>query len=346
MAKTVMNIGLFDRGDFSYYDIKEKPLAGAESAFTELVNAFAELGHRVFVRNNCARNHVEENIDWRNLDEGLPPSCDFYIVNRAAALLTLVPKGKLTFFWLHNAGKYLLRFQSLKFLFRYYPTLVYSGTYHRSSFPLWFLFKSGIIPYGISSTFLTGKSFSAPTTPKAIFTSNPLRSLDWLIDRWIVVQRSVPNAELHVFSGSSTYGSWGKKVKDRMTKPLEYAKQHADQGVFVHEPLRKENLIDEIRNSRAMLYRGDLAETFCLAIAECQVMGLPCVVQDLGSMKERVVDGLTGYVTNSDRDFEKRSIEILSDDQLWTKMHRTLIEGKFHNTWKESAQMFINKANA
>ena len=33
-----------------------------------------------------------------------------------------------------------------------------------------------------------------------------------------------------------------------------------------------------------MLYKGDPGETFCLSIAEAQALGIPCVVQPIGSL--------------------------------------------------------------
>ncbi|AMQ57492.1 hypothetical protein [Algoriphagus sanaruensis] len=97
---------------------------------------------------------------------------------------------------------------------------------------------------------------------RAIFTSNPLRSLDWLVDRWIDIRKEVPNAELHVFSGPTPYGNWGKSVSDRMQMAIQYAKDYSDFGIFLHDPVSKAELISEIQKSRVMLYRGDVAEIF------------------------------------------------------------------------------------
>ena len=49
-----------------------------------------------------------------------------------------------------------------------------------------------------------------------------------------------------------------------------------------------------------MLYRGDEGETFCLAVAEAQALGVPAVVQPLGAVAERVIDGVTGTVARDD----------------------------------------------
>lgn len=337
----IKSIVFLDKWDFSYQDIDEKPLAGAESAFIELVKAFARLGYHVSVRNHCAKGYKDVSIDWQNLSTTKVPDGDFYIVNRTAALLSLVPKGKKVFFWLHNHGKYLLRLSSLKLLFRYYPILVFSGKYHRSSLAIWFLFRYRIIPYGIGTIFLSAERSDSAPGPKVIFTSNPLRSLDWIVDRWKIISARVPGAELHVFSGPTTYGTWGSQVASRMERILDYVRASGKYGVILREPLQKNKLIAEIKTSRAMLYRGDKAETFCLAVAEVQAMGIPCVVQNFGSMRERVMDQKTGFVTSSDKKFEEMAVQVLTDDNVWKKMNATLIEGKYYSTWEQSAQLFI-----
>lgn len=336
-------IVILDKEDFSFNDLIEKPLAGAQSAFIELVKAFAGLGHYVVVRNNCNYEHFEENIDWRHIGKGVViPGADLFIVNRSISLLSIPPRGARVLFWLHNDARYLLRVKNLFQLTFRYPIIIFSGQYHRSTFPIWFLFRTCIIPLGISDCFVVSKhTFKAPK-PKVIFTSNPLRSLHWLIDRWRNIRKSVPDAELHIFSGASTYGSWGKSVVLMINKVLDYVKGNQHLGIILHDPLPKSLLVEEISKSRAMLYRGDKAETFCLAVAEAQALGLPCVVQDLGSMKERVFNGLTGFVTKNDEEFEQKAIFILTEDHTWIKLNKYLLDTPHYLKWQQVGNMFLN----
>ena len=69
-----------------------------------------------------------------------------------------------------------------------------------------------------------------------------------------------------------------------------------------------------------MLYRGDPGETFCLALAEAQAMGLPAVVKPLGSTPERVIDGVTGRVAEDDDGFAAAAVALLRDDNLWRRL--------------------------
>ena len=93
-----------------------------------------------------------------------------------------------------------------------------------------------------------------------------------------------------------------------MDKELNYARGFESFNVFVKDPIPKSELFKEVQQSKLMLYKGDRSETFCLAVAEAQALGVPCVVGDLGAMKERVQFGITGYVTNDKRNFFQDTI--------------------------------------
>ena len=82
-----------------------------------------------------------------------------------------------------------------------------------------------------------------------------------------------------------------------------------------------------------MLYRGDTGETFCLALAEAQAMGVPAVVTPLGAVTERVKDGVSGHVASSDEDFGAAAIAVLRDDNLWRRWHLGALEHQRGLSW-------------
>lgn len=333
---------LLDRGTMDPWTPVASPLGGAESAFIDLARALAARGHEVEVRNHCSREHHEDRLHWRPLDSELPERGDLLLANRDPALLSRPGRFGRRVLWLHNTARSLLYWRSLRHLLRHWPTMVFSGSYHRSTYPRWAPGgRRRIIPYGTPEPFLSATPAEAPPGPRAIFTSNPLRSLDWLLEVWTrEIHPRVPAAELHLFSGPSTYGSWGAKVASKMEAVLARAHAAADRGVVVREPVPKNALVDELRRSRVLLYRGDLEETFCLAVAEAQAVGAPAVVQDLGSMAERVANGRTGFVTSTDAEFADRAVALLTDDRLWREQHRAALERQRRWTWDDAARAF------
>ena len=336
MAKII----LVDNGiTFDGDTLKSKPLGGAETAFISLAESLAELGHDVIIYNKCNTEIQKNKVNWKPLGQMRDQSCDLYIANRSHSLLELFPKAKQRIFWIHNPANYLLKWRYLKPLWKWRPIIIFSSQFHVDSLPKWVPTGGRLnIPYGISSDFIhTAKLKKAPK-PKAIFTSSPLRSLEWLLTLWEEkIFPKIPNAELHIFSSPKTYGEHGDQRLILMNRILNLAKKLKRKGVILRDPLPKKKLAKEINQSRVILYRGDPGETYCLAIGESQACGVPAVVQNIGCVAERVVDKVTGYVAKDDEEFCENAIEILSNDLKWKEMHEAAIRLQRNWTWKNAA---------
>lgn len=325
-----------------------QPLGGAESSLVFLAEELAKRGHRVLVRNRCPRAEVVRGVDWAPIDgdagpyAGMPDSADLYIANRGDKLLPLMPRARRTVFWIHNPARYLLKWRYLSKLWRLRPPIVFIGTCHAATYPRWA--PDGgryVIPYGIPEMFRTASSVEKLPPPRAIFTSNPLRSLDWLLDLWAQrIRPAVPGAELHIFAGAATYGAVGAIKAEAMERVLARARALASAGVVVRGPIAKARLIAELRAARVMLYRGDANETFCLAVGEAQAMGIPAVVQPLGSVVERVVDGETGAIAPDERTFAEAAVRLLTDDAIWQRQHVAALARQRAWGWPEAAAEF------
>ena len=322
------------------------PLGGAETAFLSLAEALSRRGHRVRVCNKCDAPMEYEGVHWSPLADGVPERADLYIANRSDKLIPLVPGATAAVFWIHNPARYLLKWRYLSKLWRRRPAIVFSGAFQAAGYPGWA--PSGerrIIPYGISDVFRMAPAPGAPTAPgmppRAIFTSNPLRSLDWLLDLWAArIHPACPAAELHVYSGAATYGAYGAAQADAMGSVVSKAAGLASAGVVLKEPVAKELLAAALGEARVLLYRGDPGETFCLAVGEAQAAGVPAVVQDIGCVAERVVDGVTGFVAGDDDEFVERAVRLLTDDALWQSQSAAAIDRQRGWGWDDAAREF------
>jgi len=328
---------------FDGRSLEKGPLGGVESSVINLTAELARRGHEVHVRNKCPEALDYEGVSWRPIgDDDWPNDVDLYIANRGDKLIPMMPHARRTVFWIHNPAGYLLKWRYLSKLWRLKPAIIFIGTVHAGTYPAWA--PDGgryVIPYGISKDFMTAKVAAEPPAPRAVFSSNPLRSLDWLLDRWSQdIAPQVPGAELHLFTGAATYGTIGDSKAGEMAHVLSRAGKLGDQGVRVRGPVTKTQLIEEFLSARCMLYRGDINETFCLAVGEAQAMGVPGVVQNLGSVVERVIDGETGFVTTERRAFSNAAIRLLSDNDLWRRQHETAIARQRSWRWANAAQAF------
>jgi glycosyltransferase involved in cell wall biosynthesis len=319
----------------------QQPLGGAETAFAELAEALAARGHAVSAFTNCAAPLDWKGVRWAPLGAGLPRTADLYIANRSWKLILGCPDAKRAVFWLHNPARYLRKWRYQWRLFRRRPTIVFLGPNHLSTYSRWGRGGPRVaIPYGISAPFLHAVE-REPPPPRAVFLSNPMRSLDWLLDVWSErIVPAVPGAELHVFGGPSVYGSVGAAKAGQMNPILERAHAMADRGVIVRGALGKADLARELLRARAFLYRGDIGETFCNAAAEPQAMGVPGVVEDIACMKERVRDGETGFVVRGAEAFAAAAIRLLTDDALWLTQHHNALRFQRSWTWEAAAAEF------
>lgn len=323
------------------------PLGGVESSVVNLMEELAGRGHEVLVRNMCKAPLVHKGVDWAPIHGrapygNMPEHADLYIANRGDKLIDLMPKARRSVFWIHNPASFLLKWRYLKKLWKVRPAIVFIGDYHATTYPKWAPGGERIvIPYGIPDLFRAAEPGEGIPGPRAVFTSNPLRSLDWLLDQWQShIQPKVPGAQLHVFSGAATYGAVGENKAVAMEKVLEQARALAHKGVVLRDPVAKAQLVEEFREARVLLYRGDINETFCLAVGEAQAMGVPGVVENLGSVCERVVDGKTGYVVDSEAGFSAAAVDLLSDDDLWQTQHLAALDRQRRWGWPEAAREF------
>ena len=317
------------------------PLGGAEAAFVSLAEALAARGHHVRAFTNGATSAAHNGVTWAPVMSAMPDAADLYIANRGDRLIGRVPGARTRVFWVHNPGRYLKKWRYVRALWRWRPIIVAIGDYAGGTVPRWLLQRDTIvIPYGLDETFRRA-SERLPPPPVAIFTSNPLRGLNWLLDQWTqLIQPMVPRAELRIHAGPAVYGAAGDRHAAAMTQILDRAAGLADEGVRQLAPLPRAALIEALQQARVMLYRGDRNETYCAAVAEAQALGVPAVVMPLGSMPERVADGVTGVIARDDDAFAAAAIRLLTDDAEWQRMHMAALMQKRGLSWDDVAARF------
>ncbi len=319
------------------------PLGGAETAFIGLAQGLAARGHRVQAFTRTTRHLELEGVSWKPIDSSHPEHCDLYIANRGTRVLDLMPGARQIAFWVHNPARYLLKARYLWRLLRRRPVVVFVGNWHATTLPPWVPSRGRrVIPLGLNAVF-RGLPRQAPPPPRAIFTSNPLRRLDWLLDRWVEeIRPHVPAASLHIYSSLATYGDLAPKHQALVAPILAKAESLANEGVFLAPPLAKPALADALSESRVFLYGGDPGETFCLAAAESQAAGVPGVVAQSTCLGERVRNGETGFVVADDDNtgFSSHAIELLRNDSLWQAQHDACRAHQQGLSWTEVAGLW------
>lgn len=317
-------IYIADGAAFNSRILANGPLGGAESACIHFVTALAKKNHDVTVYTTANTTYSEGNLHWRSLSAFKKQSADIVFAHRSPHLFSLYPvDATQKILYLHNPAGYLGKWKHRKHLYKHKPDVIFSGKYHASTWPA-LLPRSQhyIIPYAIDPIFTHETARPCPA-PNAIFTSNPLRSLDWLLQTWEHhIHPHVPDATLQLYTGPEVYRNLKPQKAAAMKAVIDQAYQLQHKGIVINKPLPKEQLIAAIRHSRMMLYRGDPGESFCLALGEAQAMGVPAVTEGIGSCKERVIHEKTGFIATGQQQFAAYAIQLFKDDTLWQEQHK------------------------
>jgi glycosyltransferase involved in cell wall biosynthesis len=265
------------------------------------------------------------------------------VANRQGWLFRQAPAAKRRVLWLHDTANRLRRVRERAAIAWYTPVLVPLSAFHQRTIPRSLWGATAItIPLAPAELFKGATERAAAPKPRALFTSNPVRGLEKLLDLWARhIRPVVPEAELHLFGGAQTYQiRKGRRASSTIGRTLEAARGLVAAGIVVHDPAPRPVLRDHLSEARALLYPYPADETYCLAAAEAQAMGVPAVLGEAGCLSERVIDGVTGFLTRSDAEFVDRSVRVLTGDSLWLNMHRECLARQRSRSWDDVAADF------
>ncbi len=309
-------------------------LGGGETAFLRLAESLAARGHDVRAFCNTNETAAINGVKWAPVSGPMPDEADLYIANRGDRVLDRVSGAKRIAFWLHNDARYLKKFRYLRRLWLRKPTLVFVSESHRRLAPSWLPGGARVvIPLGLEDAYRHETERAPP--PNALYAANPLRGLAELATLWPKID--APGAKLIAHSGADLYAA---KPRTRAAMEAALASVESVPGIELRPIIKRDALIDVLRQARVFLYPGDPTETFCLSVAEAQALGVPCVVYARGALPERVIDGETGFVAKSETEFIDAARRLLTDDALWLAQHRACLATQNKRGWADMAADF------
>jgi glycosyltransferase involved in cell wall biosynthesis len=312
---------------FSGETMRSASLGGIESSIVQLAEALAKRGHDVAVFNDVPEARREFGVMWRPIAEARKHARGEIGIAVASPTAFRGVSFRSPIYWLHNPVKSsrVIRRGEVWPLLRTRPRIVVLGEYHLSRVPKWLPSKgAAIIHHGIQDTFFRPEPAPAPPPPRAIFTSQPYRGLDWLLDLWGDIKRQAPAATFDVFAPKSHQAA-ANAAKDALD------------GVCFRGSIERVALADELRTARVQLIPGHPDETYCLAAAEAIASGAPVVTLGIGSLAERVADGRTGFIAGNRDEFIAKTLALLSSDDLWNAMHRACLAESSLIPWDQRA---------
>jgi len=292
-------------------------LGGIEQAVLHLGNAMLVRGHsvRFATRPEAGAAFAVAVNDARLLPDG----------------------GALPILWLHNEVTWWreMRRGRLAALWRHRPVAVFCGARQAGAASRWLPFRRRlVVPHGLPPAILQGDPAEAPPGPEVVFISQAYRGLAGTIAMWrdLVVPRH-PAARLRAFIATEDVAQYT-------------ALAAGVPAITVLARVPNAEMPGLLRGARVLVAPGHRAETFCLAAAEAQAMGVPVVTLGHGALSERVDHGRTGFICRDHAEMAERILALLGDDAAWRTMHAACLATRAKAGWNQVAELWEDRFRA
>ena len=315
--------------EYSFEDINNQKLRGAESIFINLSKKLSERGLNIAVFSNCKKENLLKNYSWLNLNRinEFKNNFDIVISNNDTQILDKF-NCKKKFVISHSilSIEKSLRKKQLFSYFKNKPKFLLLGNYHKSKMSKIFsIYGTDIINYGVDEIFESKKISNYNDNKISFFTSRQDRNLDILIDVW----------KENIFNKNFDY-------KLLITPINENLEQY---NIFNRKMLNKEAFIEQISKARMIILPGHKAELYCLSALEASELCIPVVTMGIGSLSERVEHNITGLISKNKHNFAKDILEMYQNDHMWNEIRNNLISKRGQNSWLTASKKFFEIIN-
>ena len=326
-----------DNSDLSYTgeDIDGTVVRGTEASLILLSEQFVKMGISVDYCNSTQKKSQVNGVNYFNKNKIIKnKQYDLAIVISDANEFRRVSSVKKAVFSNSNQPieKFIRKKQLFPFL-KYKPTLITLCDYQykkRSFFTSFYGKKT--IPITVDPKFLNidiDQNFLPEK--KVVYNIRSNRNLDRLIKIWC--DKIFP---------------FNEDFKLYITPNLiDYKDFHKKNNIFLRTIGSRSEMIDEMKNYRALTYLGHKSDIFTLTAEEAIKMCLPVITFGIGSLKERVTHNETGFIAKNDQEFADYTIKLLNDDDFYLDLKSKMKNKRKENNWEfianKWASFFLNE---
>ena len=325
------NIIIVDNSKLSYSgkDINGEILRGTETSLILLAEHFVKRDCHVDFCTNIEHNETFNNVNYfnkKNINKN--KIYDLAIAVSDSNQFDLLNANKKVIFSVSNQPfeKFLRKKQLFSF-FKHRPIVVTlcNYQYNKRSFFTSFYGKK-MIPIAVDPKFLNLKiDLDFLPKKKVIYNIRSNRNLDWLIKIW--------SNKIYPFS----------KDSELYITPniIEYNDSLKNHNIFLRDIKSRSEMINEMRDYRALTYIGHKSDIFTLTCEEAVKMCMPVVTFGIGSVSDRVIHNKTGFIVNSDQEFADYTLKILNDDSFYLNIKKKMYTLRHENNWNNIAKKWI-----
>lgn len=323
---------IIDNSNLSYTgeDIDGKIVRGTEASLILLAEQFARMDLNVDFCNSVTSEKKINGVNYFNKNKiSKKIQYDLAIVISDANEFNRVNSIKKAVF--SNSNQPLEKFLRKKQLFpylKYKPTIITLCDYQfkKRSFLTSFYWKK-TIPITVDPKFLSVEIDEKKVPEKkVVYNIRSNRNLDKLIEIWC--EKIFP---------------FNKEFKLYITPGLiNYSNSHRKNNIFLRSIGTRQEMIDELKNYRALTYLGHKSDIFTLTAEEAIKLCLPVITFGIGSLDERVTHMETGFIAKNDQEFADYTIKLLNDDLFYLNMKLKMKMRRKDNNWEIIANEWLN----
>tara|TARA_Y100000389_G_C17449562_1_gene513822 strand:+ start:997 stop:2004 length:1008 start_codon:yes stop_codon:yes gene_type:complete len=318
--------------DYNANDFDSPNIGGSEKTLINISNALSKNENFIIkVFNNTSNPMQINNVIWSNINQKDNNDRPDYVVAMSDANLFKKVHGYNNFLWSHSVQsieKFVRKKQLLPFI-KYKPVLILEGEYHyKTRNFLTSFFGKKILKIAPDYDFINSKIYENHIPPpNAIFTTKSDRNLEQLLKAWKLIKEKNNYCKLFI------------------NPPFKLSKEHVEDNVFLRTKGNKQDLINDLINSKLFISPGHKTEVFCLAAAEASELCVPIVTLGLGSLYERVIHGETGYIAKNTNEFIDYSKTILENNDIYCKLKKNLMKKRNSRNYESVKNDFLKILN-
>ena len=291
-------------GYYSQFHASGDNFAGTEWALRHLAEAFASLGHEVYITGDIVQENALNGVIY---SKDYNVESDILIALNYTHYIDLISEDSYdkSYFWIHNTDPFFYNFykgedvdnlQDKVFNHPKFESVICVSKYHKGEFDKHFPNVPSIMLYNAVKHI--EKSDKLKIEDSYIYISHAERGLREILIHWRQILYHRPQSSLYIVTPK-----YGEKFYE---KHFSYVRS-TYKNVYYHGSMSKDALMTFASNKKYWLYPSNYDETFCVSAVEMQMLGLIPITRLRAGLKETIFN----YI-----DFDSWLSCVLSNDNF------------------------------
>ena len=128
-----------------------------------------------------------------------------------------------------------------------------------------------------------------------------------------------------------------------MDSLIPYTEELQNSNIFERKFGSREDLINELRNTRVFAYTGHKSDIWVLTVEEAVQMCVPVVTYGIGSVEDRVIHNETGFIAKNDKEFAYYLEKLLFNNDFYNSIRQKMYKRRGFKNWDNIAEIWIKK---